>query len=34
MEADIEKIEPDSGMMQSIAEHQDVPKGDAIVKPV
>jgi predicted nucleic acid-binding protein len=30
----IEKIEPDSGMMQSIAEHQEAPKKDVIVKPV
>jgi hypothetical protein len=29
-----EKIEPDSGMTQSIAEHQEAPKEDAIVKPV
>jgi hypothetical protein len=31
---DTEKIEPDSGMMQFVAEHQEVPKEDAIVKPV
>jgi hypothetical protein len=29
-----EKIEPDPGMMQSIAEHQVARKEDAVVKPV
>jgi hypothetical protein len=33
-EADTEEIEPDPRMIQSIAEHQEVPKADAIVKPV
>jgi hypothetical protein len=33
-EADIEKSEPDSGMMQSVAEHQEVPREDAAVMPV
>jgi hypothetical protein len=33
-EADIEKIEPDSGMMQSIAEHQEISREDAAVMPV
>jgi hypothetical protein len=33
-ETDIEKIEPDSGMMQSVAEHQEVPREDASVMPV
>jgi hypothetical protein len=33
-EANTEKTEPDRGMMQSIAEHQVVPKEEAIVKPV
>jgi hypothetical protein len=32
--ANTEKTEPDPGMMQSIAEHQVVPKEEAIVKPV
>jgi hypothetical protein len=32
--ADIEKIEPDPGMMQYIGEHQEVPKGEAAVMPV
>jgi hypothetical protein len=32
-EADIEKIEPDSGMMQSVAEHEEVPREDATVMP-
>jgi hypothetical protein len=34
MEADTEKIEPDSGMMQFVAERQVALKEDAIVKPV
>jgi hypothetical protein len=33
-EADIEKTEPESGMMQSVTEHQEVPKEDAAVMPV
>jgi hypothetical protein len=33
-EANTEKTEPDRGMMQSIAEHQVVPKEKAVVKPV
>jgi hypothetical protein len=33
-EADMEKIVPDSGMMQSVAEHQEVPREDAAVVPV
>jgi hypothetical protein len=32
-EADAEKIRPDPGIMQSVAEHQKVPKED-VVKPV
>jgi hypothetical protein len=34
MEADTEKTEPDLGMMQSIGEHQEVPKEEAAVMPV
>jgi hypothetical protein len=34
MEADTEKTEPDSGMMQSTEEHQEIPKGEAEVMPV
>jgi hypothetical protein len=30
----IEKIEPDSGMMQSVGEHQEAPEEDATVMPV
>jgi hypothetical protein len=33
-EADVEKTQPDRGMMQSVEEHQEVPKEDAVVKPV
>jgi hypothetical protein len=33
-EADTEKTEPDPGMMQSVGEHQEVPKEDAAVMPV
>jgi hypothetical protein len=33
-EANAEKTEPDTGMMQSIAEHQVACKEDAVVKPV
>jgi gamma-glutamyltranspeptidase len=33
-EADTEKIEPNSGMMQSIVEHQEDCNEDATVKPV
>jgi hypothetical protein len=33
-EADTEKIEPDSRMMQSVAEHQEVSKEEATVMPV
>jgi hypothetical protein len=33
-EADMEKIEPDPEMMQSLGEHQEVPKEDARVNPV
>jgi hypothetical protein len=32
-EADTKEIEPNPGMMQSVAEHQEAPK-DSIVKPV
>jgi hypothetical protein len=32
-EADVEKIESNPGMMQSIGEHQEVPKVDALRKP-
>jgi hypothetical protein len=32
--ADLEKIEPDPGMMQSVGEHQEVPKEHATMKPV
>jgi hypothetical protein len=31
MEADTEKTEPDPGMMQSIEERQEIPKGEATV---
>jgi hypothetical protein len=34
MEAYAEKIEPDSEMLQSVVEHQEVPIEDAIVIPV
>jgi hypothetical protein len=34
MEACTEKIEPDPRMIQSVAEHQEVPKGEAAVMPV
>jgi hypothetical protein len=34
MEADIEKIQPDSRMMQFVAEHQESPKEEASVMPV
>jgi hypothetical protein len=34
MEADAEKVEPDSEMMQSVMEHQDVFVQDATVMPV
>jgi hypothetical protein len=34
MEADTEKTKPDPGMMQSIEEHQEIPKGEATVMPV
>jgi hypothetical protein len=30
-EADTEKIEPDPGMMQSIEEHQEIPKAETAV---
>jgi hypothetical protein len=33
MEADAEKMEPDSEMMQSVVEHQEVPVQDATVMP-
>jgi hypothetical protein len=33
-EADTEKTEPDSGMIQSIMAHQVALKEDAVVKPV
>jgi hypothetical protein len=33
-EANTEKTELDRGIMQSIAEHQVVPKEKAVVKPV
>jgi hypothetical protein len=32
-EADIEKIEPDSGMMQSVGEQEGVPREAAAVRP-
>jgi hypothetical protein len=28
------ETEPDPGMMQSVEEHQDIPKEDAAVMPV
>jgi hypothetical protein len=31
---EVTETEPDTGMMQSIAEHQVVPKEKAVVKPV
>jgi hypothetical protein len=34
MEADTEKIEPGPGIMQSIEECQEIPKGEAAVMPV
>jgi hypothetical protein len=34
MDADLEKTDPDAGMMQSVADHQVALKEDAIVKPV
>jgi hypothetical protein len=34
MEADTEKTEPNTGMMQSTEEHQEIPKGEATVMPV
>jgi hypothetical protein len=34
MEGGIEKIKPDSGMMQSTGEHQDVPRRGTVVNPV
>jgi hypothetical protein len=34
MEADAKKMEPDSEMMQSVVEHQDIPVQDATVMPV
>jgi hypothetical protein len=34
MKANTEKTEPDPGMMQSIEEHQETPKGEAAVMPV
>jgi hypothetical protein len=34
MEADAEKIEPGPGMMQSIEEHQEIPKGEATVMTI
>jgi hypothetical protein len=33
MEAYIEKFEPDSGIMQPVAEHQEVPTEEATVMP-
>jgi hypothetical protein len=33
-EANIEKIEQDPGMMQSVEEHQDVPSEDVVVRQV
>jgi hypothetical protein len=33
-EADVEKIEPDSEMMQSAADHQEIPREDAALIPV
>jgi hypothetical protein len=34
MATDTEKIQPDPRMMQSVVEHQEVPKEDATVMPV
>jgi uncharacterized coiled-coil protein SlyX len=34
MEANLEKMVPNSGEKESVAEHQEVHKEDAIVKPV
>jgi hypothetical protein len=31
-EANLEKMEPDPGMMQSVGEHQEVPKEEAEVR--
>jgi hypothetical protein len=33
-DANLENTEPDPGKMQFVVEHQEVPKDDAIVKPV
>jgi hypothetical protein len=33
-EANTEKTEPDPGMMQTVAEHEVVPKEESVVKPV
>jgi hypothetical protein len=33
MEANSQKIEPDPGMMQSVGEHQEVPKKEAAGMP-
>jgi hypothetical protein len=33
-EADTEKTEPDPGMMQSVEEHQEIPKEEAALMPV
>jgi hypothetical protein len=33
-DADLEKTEPYPGMMQSVGEHEEIPKEEAIVKPV
>jgi hypothetical protein len=33
-EADTEKTEPHSEMMQSTVEHQEIPLGESIVRPV
>jgi hypothetical protein len=34
MEVDAEKMEPNSEIMQSVVEHQEVPVQDATVMPV
>jgi hypothetical protein len=31
---EVMKTEPDPGMTQSVEEHQEIPKEDAVVKPV
>jgi hypothetical protein len=31
---EVTETEPNTGMMQSIQEHQEIPKGEATVMPV